>query len=235
MQFKEICSKISGFLVAVTKILAAYLEQSLTQIDKKWWDVLVLENLSEDQRRQVINQKIRSLQELDLAALLRIFLKNWYKLSKIKNLPHNGQQLVKNIQEVRNRWAHVPAMEITKENTFQDLEIIIKFLLMFNSGTKLIDEITNLKNIIISPNRKFITGYDRKRVERLCNELVNGTRGIELGREILKQLNQGYLTTATYNKLSRWVNPFKPEYSAQPIAEEISIILFAEKIERINE
>jgi len=81
--------------------------------------------------------------------------------------------------------------------------------------------------------RRFIASCDRKRVENLCDDLLNGRRGVTLGREILMQLDQGYLNQSTYERLSRWVNPKKPEPSAQPIAAEISLLLFGEEIERI--
>lgn len=81
--------------------------------------------------------------------------------------------------------------------------------------------------------RKFQPNYDRKRVEYLCHALINGPRGVTLGREILEQLDQGYLNQSTYERLSRWVNPKKPEPFAKGIAAEISMLLFGETIERI--
>jgi len=81
-------------------------------------------------------------------------------------------------------------------------------------------------------DRKFKTDYDRSRVEKLCNALKNGPRGVTLGRDILKQLDRGYLDQATYERLSRWVNPYRDEDFAQPKAAEISVLLFGEEIER---
>ncbi len=81
---------------------------------------------------------------------------------------------------------------------------------------------------------EFKANYDRNRVEHLCNTLKNGTRGVTLGRDILKQLDQGHLDAETYKMLSRWVNPHRAEHFAQPIAAEISMLLFGEEIERIS-
>ena len=83
-------------------------------------------------------------------------------------------------------------------------------------------------------DRNFKTNYDRSRIEHLCNALKNGPRGVTLGREILSQLDQGYLDQSTYERLSRWVNPYRDEDFAQPIAAEISMLLFGEEIERIS-
>ena len=82
--------------------------------------------------------------------------------------------------------------------------------------------------------REFINDYDRSRVEHLCGKLKNGKRGVTLGRNILKQLDQGHLDAETYKMLSRWVNPYRAEHFAQPIAAEISMLLFGEEIERIS-
>jgi len=83
-------------------------------------------------------------------------------------------------------------------------------------------------------NREFLNNYDRNRVEHLCKTLQNGGRGVTLGRDIIKQLDQGYLEVETYKMLSRWVNPQRAEHFAQPIAAEISMLLFGEEIERIS-
>ena len=82
--------------------------------------------------------------------------------------------------------------------------------------------------------REFKANYDRSRVEHLCNTLKNGTRGVTLGRDILKQLYQGHLNPETYKMLSRWVNPYRAEHFAQPIAAEISMLLFGAAIARTS-
>jgi hypothetical protein len=151
------------------------------------------------------------------------------------NLSGNKRQILKNMIEIRHRWAHVPSKEYSNVIICKDLNTIKNFLLMIKAEKILCNKINNLENRIIFPIRKFVNGYDRKRVEKLCNVLMNGTRGITLGKEIFAQLDQGFLKQKTYEKLSRWVNPKKPEYNSQPIAAEISNILFGEKIMRTGD
>lgn len=79
----------------------------------------------------------------------------------------------------------------------------------------------------------FKSGYDPERVGKLCNALISGPRGRTLGRQILKQLDQGSLEKATYEMLSRWVNPARTQSFAQPIASRISKILYGKEIERV--
>ena len=93
---------------------------------------------------------------------------------------------------------------------------------MFFFGKKKIEDPSTFRN-----------GYDRGRVEKLCNALINGQRGATLGKEILSQLDQGYLEKATYERLSRWVNPGRAEHFAQPIASKLSKLLYGKEIERV--
>lgn len=77
---------------------------------------------------------------------------------------------------------------------------------------------------------------NRERVKELSEKLIEkGTRGYELGIEVRRQYRRKYLSWDTYARLSRWVNPKRSEPFAHPIAAEISIELFGEKIQRVQE
>jgi len=84
----------------------------------------------------------------------------------------------------------------------------------------------------IPSETRFIPNFDRKQGEYYCRLLISGGRGKMLGEEILQQLDQGYLFPSTYERLSRWVNPEREEYSAQPLALKISLLLFGKRISR---
>ena len=74
---------------------------------------------------------------------------------------------------------------------------------------------------------------DLDRTQELCRMLIEGARGKMLGDEVLQQLASGCLTKGTYERLSRWVNPEKPEPEAMPVAEAISYELFGYRISRV--
>jgi hypothetical protein len=84
-------------------------------------------------------------------------------------------------------------------------------------------------------NENFKDKFDRERVEKLCHALTKGTRGVTLGKKILEQLEEGCLDQETYAMLSRWVNPRRAEHFAQPLAAQVSKLLYGREIERVEE
>jgi len=121
------------------------------------------------------------------------------------------------------------ARQLGFRTTFADIKAGEEFRKLTDSSKGGDSMIFRRKN-----HRNFKSDFDRKRVEDLCMLLVNGKRGKTLGKEILGQLDQGYLDESTYERLSRWVNPERAEPFAQPIAAEISRELFGEEIQRVN-
>ncbi|EFK08811.1 conserved hypothetical protein [delta proteobacterium NaphS2] len=51
-------------------------------------------------------RNINSLASLDLAALLRVLDRNRYQISSKLDLTSEARHFVKEMQTVRNRWAH---------------------------------------------------------------------------------------------------------------------------------
>lgn len=144
-------------------------------------------------------------------------------LNSLNNSPENRKYLDgTNLEDLAER-----ARQLGFRATFTDIradEEVQKLTDIPKGGRPMI---LRMKN-----NIDFKSDYDRKRVEGLCKLLIEGERGKTLGKEILEQLGQGHLDEPTYRRLSRWVNPERAEYFAQPIAAEISRELFGEKIQR---
>ena len=66
----------------LSKYIAKFLEKEIPSIfGSDWWKKGVIDQLSEQQKKIINQQKIDSLIKLDIAALLRVFDKNWYSLS----------------------------------------------------------------------------------------------------------------------------------------------------------
>ncbi len=63
---------------------------------------------------------IARLEQLDLATLLRVLDRNWHELSQMLALPREGRDQVRELQSVRNRWAHLSAVPVAAENTYRD-------------------------------------------------------------------------------------------------------------------
>ena len=87
--------------------LCKAVDELLSQIcHDGWWPKCVVGKLSFQQRQQIERWGISRLDQLDLAALLRILDQNWFELADLRKWPYEGRNFVKEMQTVRNRWAH---------------------------------------------------------------------------------------------------------------------------------
>lgn len=108
--------------------LCTFLNLVLPKLDATdWWLKLVLPALSFSQQREVTRRGISSLEKLDLAALLRILDQNWHRLSPLKNLSLEDRHFAKEMQTVRNRWAHATASDFERDDVFRDLDTLQRF------------------------------------------------------------------------------------------------------------
>ena len=93
-------------LQKATISLTAFLEKVLPPLFNDWWNEAVVNNLSFQQRRWVEDRGINSLTSLDLATLLRVLDQTWYQISNKLGLTSEARHFVKEMQTIRNRWAH---------------------------------------------------------------------------------------------------------------------------------
>lgn len=92
-----------------------------------WWNECVIDRLSDSQRKSVIEKGCKKLSELDLPVILRIADNNWYDISNSTHLPMSGRECIKEIQEVRNNWAHCSGILPSKDVITHEIEVMIKF------------------------------------------------------------------------------------------------------------
>jgi hypothetical protein len=97
---------MQDFLKETTISLRSFLQRSLPEIMPDWWARCVLCNLTESQIHLVRERGITNLEGLDLAALLRVFDANYFDLSQRLRLPRQTRNWLKELQHIRNRWAH---------------------------------------------------------------------------------------------------------------------------------
>lgn len=133
-------------LQEVTAALAAYLEKELPNLYKDWWKDAVIESLSFQQQQRVIQYKINNLSSLDLAALLRVFDQNWYQISSRFNLLPEARHYVKEMQTIRNRWAHASADEFQAEDIYRDLDTLQRFAAAIGAEEAFLQEIRDAKS-----------------------------------------------------------------------------------------
>ena len=78
MQESYILGKMNNFMRRLADRMSSWMGMRLPKISDKWWDELVYRNLSPLQRDLVDSKNITELSGLDLAALLRVFDRNWF-------------------------------------------------------------------------------------------------------------------------------------------------------------
>jgi len=115
---------LTRLLSEVAKYLALFLERELPPLFEDWWNQAVVNNLSFQQRRRMEQRGIASLGALDLAALLRVLDQNWYQISNKLGLTSESRHFVKEMQTIRNRWAHATTEGFPLDDIYRDLDTL---------------------------------------------------------------------------------------------------------------
>jgi len=141
----HIQDSIARLLGGATKPLALFLEKVLPSVFDDWWKQAVLNNLSFQQRRRLEQHNIDSLASLDLAVLLRVLDQNWYQISTKLHLTSEARHFAKEMQTVRNRWAHAGTEGFAVEDMYRDLDTLQRFAVLINADECLLREVRATK------------------------------------------------------------------------------------------
>ena len=139
-----IVSKINENLHSATKELCGWLGKMLPRVSNEWWQECVIDNLSFAQREMAEERGYSKLEDLDLAALLRVTDKSWYDMRAFAYLPTSERECVRKMMKVRNNWAHVAGTLPGKDIILQDVDAIINFfesVIVTNIYTKNLQEL----------------------------------------------------------------------------------------------
>ena len=142
--------RMAEFLHATLEQLSSWLTHTLSQLDDAWWDSLVLTKLSFQQQQRVNTRGIDSLDDLDLAALLRILDQNWYQISQVKKFSQQERHYVKEMQSIRNRWAHIDAKGMEADDTYRDMDTIQRFISVIDGPDELLTTIRASKASVLA-------------------------------------------------------------------------------------
>lgn len=112
--------------------LARFLSDKMPALAADWWDTRVVRCLSY-QQQMLHDRGARTLNQLDLAALLRVLDQNWHDLSGAVRLPREGRSWVKELQAARNRWAHHPAEATPAGDVYRDADTLARLLAMVDA------------------------------------------------------------------------------------------------------
>lgn len=125
MNEQAIVGRMNGFLHQATVSLAGWLQKLLRSVSEDWWNECVIDKLSYSQGEIAREKGYSRLSDFDLAALLRIADRNWYAMRSITNLSAQERECIKEMMEVRNRWAHVSGSIPDKSSLQHDINTLI--------------------------------------------------------------------------------------------------------------
>lgn len=126
--------------------LANFLQNALPLISENWWEQNVIGRLSFQQQRIASEQEYASLSQLDFAALLRTLDQNWYELTSIRNMPREARSWVKELQTVRNKWAHLSTESMPQSEIYRDADTLGRLLSLIGASPESIDAVQIVKS-----------------------------------------------------------------------------------------
>lgn len=150
MYDENIISRMNDYLHKAAQALASWLSVMLPKSGEDWWEECVLSNLSYPQRELIEKKGLSKLEELDLAALLRVANKSWYTMRGYAYLPTSERECIRDMIGVRNNWAHVSAELPGKDTIVSDIECLIRFFAQMNRSG-LIPDLEQLKARVERP------------------------------------------------------------------------------------
>ncbi|WP_136796205.1 DEAD/DEAH box helicase [Desulfosediminicola ganghwensis] len=141
---------VAKHLTDVAGHLAVFLERVLPPLFSDWWNKAVIDVLSFQQKRRLEQRNIKSLGGLDLAALLRVLDRSWYQISNSLDFPAETRHFVKEMQTVRNRWAHADTEGFPVDNIFRDLDTLQRFAAVIGANDRLIKNLRETKASLLA-------------------------------------------------------------------------------------
>jgi len=112
-------------LATLAVILRGFLGRELPSLGSDWWRAGVHSALSYQQRSQADLQGWSSLDDLDVAATLRVLDQNWELFRRRGLVKWDHRTLLKEASSVRNRYSHdAPGREPSAERVYRDIDTL---------------------------------------------------------------------------------------------------------------
>ena len=109
---------------SITQEVSSFLTKIMPLISDSWWQDMVLSALNPRQKDILLKSKDTTLDNLDLAALLRIFDQNWFRISAQMGYESEQRHYLKEMISIRNRWAHRNNNPVSDDDLYRDLDTI---------------------------------------------------------------------------------------------------------------
>ncbi|AGH46821.1 DEAD/DEAH box helicase [Paraglaciecola psychrophila] len=132
-----------------TKELQNFLGEELPKISDSWWIDHVVNRLSFQQQKLAIERKVDSLDKLDFAALIRLLDQNWYELSQQLALSREARSWIKELQSVRNKWAHL-SRDLPNDEIYRDVDTLGRVLEVIGASQDTLDILRSRASELLS-------------------------------------------------------------------------------------
>jgi len=140
---------INEYLGDLRNQLSIFLENTLPSLSENWWKEFVITSLSDNQLLFINQKKIDTLSGLDLAGVIKVLDSNWIKISNFHNLPNEFRNYIKELQSIRNKYAHKGSNLDELNDIYRELDTFVRVLKYIKADNKIIEKInqTKKKNI----------------------------------------------------------------------------------------
>lgn len=123
-------------LEMLAALLRRFLSAELPALGPDWWDQGVLGNLTFQQRAQAQEHGWTSLDDLDVAATIRIVDRNWDLFRRRSRVRWEDRNWLKEASSIRNRYSHqAPGREPSADRIFRDLDTLTLLAESIDSGS----------------------------------------------------------------------------------------------------
>ncbi|NWH05626.1 DEAD/DEAH box helicase [Desulfobacter latus] len=215
---------IHNFFQRLSVELAAFLERELPPLFDDWWNKAVVNTLSFQQKKRLAERNITSLGGLDIAGLLRVLDQNWYQISNSLNLTSEARHFVKEMQTVRNRWAHADSKGVSVDDTYRDVDTLQRFAVVIGTEETLIRDLQETKTSLISKNAPPQPDGDAEKPSQSPERKKNEAE-FELGQIVFIKSNPSNRGAVVA------VLPGKPENRFKVFIDGITQTLYASQIQ----
>lgn len=125
--------------------LVDFLGKSLPSVGgSDWWARYVLDCLTPAQARSAYGVVEGDLQAFDLAALLRIADRNWAEVALKLKLKREARNLIFEMKEVRNRYAHASLRGVDPEDQLRDVDTARRLMESVGASTEAIGKVRDI-------------------------------------------------------------------------------------------
>ncbi len=125
----------------LAKAIRGFLRANLDTSDPMWFRFRVLDKLTFNQQQHAAERAVHALDQLDLAALLRVMDQNWPTFRDARVVTFEARNWVKECQSIRNRWAHMPEGGVIAEDAYRDLDTILRMATAMGADAPALAEI----------------------------------------------------------------------------------------------